>query len=84
MTKTTITKLHAVYTTINERGVIGELVGVCSTKKLANQAAKNKGWYGGTGEIKSVSVLQVEKGGRLVHYLLADPKPIVIDNVERV
>lgn len=58
-----------------ERG-LGPLLGYFSDKKVAQQVAKGKGWYGGDGYIDQKMALDTGNGV----YLIADENPIDLDN----
>ena len=53
----------AVYTTIDEYGRRGDLVGVFTDETLAERAAKGRGWYAGKGDVDHVFVLRLDEGG---------------------
>lgn len=58
-----------------ERG-LGPLLGYFSDKKVAEETAKGKAWYGGNGYISEKKALDTGRGV----YLIADEDPIDLDN----
>lgn len=55
-----------VYTTEDEYGRRGRMVGIFDTAEAANAAAKGKGWYGGHGDVAQGTALQI---GNLTYFL---------------
>ncbi len=55
-------RMWEVYTTIDEYGRDGEMVGLFSDEVMANAAAKGKGWWGGKGDVRPVFALDCHNG----------------------
>ena len=70
-----IIKIWSAYETIDDRGNIGACLGRFSCEQYAKEAAKNRGWYGGDGDVKESSAIKVD--GKI--YGLASPNPIDLD-----
>lgn len=68
--------VFAVWETIDERGRRGELVGYYSTRAAADTRAEGRGWYGGKGDIESVTCLWYDNQ---LYALRNPPAPVVLD-----
>jgi len=68
------------FTTTDEYGRNGKLLGWFSTSDAAKKAAAKKGWYGGDGNVDEVSTITVDGAT----YLLADANPIVVDASDEI
>ena len=55
-----IIRAYKVYETIDEYGRHGAIVGIFQHSAEANEAAENKGWYGGKGTVLPVSLISVD------------------------
>ncbi|HCX24430.1 MAG TPA: hypothetical protein DHN29_21100 [Cytophagales bacterium] len=78
-----IIDVWVVHETIDDRGHLGGLVGVTSSKQDANIIAKDQGWYGGPGNIRKQKAISVgvDNGGSYKErvWLLDGKEPIDLD-----
>ena len=58
----TLRPAHAVYTTQDEYGRRGALIGVYTTSAAAEKAAERAGWFNGKGQIDDIMVLITDTG----------------------
>jgi hypothetical protein len=67
------------HVTVDDRGGLGDMIGVFSSKPLADEAVKGRGWYGGDGRVTERRAIDIGDGKV---YLLADTKedqPLPLD-----
>jgi hypothetical protein len=73
-------EVFGAFETINENGTLGACHGWFRAKFLADQAAKDKGWYGGNGRVEKRWAICADDGEV---FLLAQPQPIDLDGTQR-
>jgi hypothetical protein len=71
-TTVTLSKAFVVYETVDDRATRGRLVGVFPIRRDADVYAMGRGWYGGTGKVLPVDVLEL--GGEI----------FILENVKKV
>lgn len=82
MTDLEILKVYAAYETHDERGSHGEMIGVFTSRHVADQAAEKRGWYGGKGAVVEYSALSLDDGTVLL-LKSSVPVPCGVDLITR-
>lgn len=70
-----IKKVYEVWTTEDDRGRRGRMVGVFTEKQVAVNSARGKGWYGGDAEVAEGHAVQLD--GKW--YRLASPEEVELN-----
>jgi hypothetical protein len=69
--------VYEVWTTINEFGQSGELIGYFTDEKVAREEAQGKGWYGGEGLVIKIIALNIINTS--FWFALKNDEPIKLD-----